>query len=88
MRYLFVQRVVCQVPQLVLVVFPDARTLTVLLTAKSRQALLENIHPQRVERGDENVHPQVEFPAVDQQRVVYVPLYEARRALFNLMRFT
>lgn len=46
----------------------------VLVRAQANEALLVQHHPQRAHRGHQDVHPQVELEAVDQERVGHVPL--------------
>ena len=49
----------------------------VLDRAEASQALLEDVYPQRVDPGDENVQAQVELLLIDEVRVRNVPLDEA-----------
>ncbi len=62
------------VPSQVVVVFP---------CRESSEPVFVNIKPQRVDRGDGDIHAQVELEAVEQQRVVDVLTHYVRGALLR-----
>jgi hypothetical protein len=49
----------------------------VLLSGKSDQPLIIDVHPQRVTTGNQRINPQIELQPLVQERVVNVGLYNA-----------
>lgn len=55
------------------------RVADVLLRGESHQPLVEHVHPQRVERRDEDVDAEVELVSIDEEGVGDVLLHHPRR---------
>ena len=56
----------------------------VLLSCETREAIFVNVQSKWIDRGKRDVHSQVKFVAIDEQRLVHVLTDDHRGALWNL----